>query len=120
MTDPIKPVGPGAIDATEALSEVAGAEDALPLQGATQAQTPVAVDPLDAAIQDVAADIQAGRVPDAEAASEAVIIRIVNLRYPHLGDAQRNKMILHLHEMMHRDPQFLARIERLIELAQVS
>lgn len=123
MTDPIKPVGAPGVDAAEAVSEAEGAESSSQLErleGAQGAPENAAVDPLDAAIQEVAADIRAGRVPDAEAASEAVILRLVNLRYAHLGDAQRQKMILHIHEMLHRDPRFLERIERLLEIASAA
>ena len=115
MTDPTKPIGPGAVDAAEALDEVEATPE-FEVAGVAATQS-AQVDPLQQAIQEVAADIKAGRLPDKEAASEAVILRLVNLRFGHLTVPQRQKMQLHLHELLHRDPAFQARIDDLIAVA---
>jgi len=139
MTNPIKPVGPSAVpqaaptegpSAPAAASEtqattaptrafevgptqVAQTQGAAPAQGAGT----VSQDPLQAAIREVVADIKAGIVPDAAAAADAVIIRLVNIRFSHLNEAGRRKMQLHIHELLHSDPQFHDRIERLLQAA---
>lgn len=139
MTNPIKPVGPSAIpqaaptegpSATTATQEaravtpptrafevgptqVAQTQGPAPVQGAGA----ITQDPLQAAIREVVADIKAGIVPDAAAAADAVIIRLVNIRFSHLNEAGRRKMQLHIHELLHSDPQFHDRIERLLQVA---
>ena len=66
------------------------------------------------ALAEVAADVRAGRVPDHEAAVDAVVIRIVNLRYHHLPAAQRDKLVVQLHGLLHNDPRFRARLDDMI------
>ncbi len=121
MTDPIKPMGPGPIDAPEILDALEEANDVVEgkhcLSGVQPPVQSAEADPLRTAIDEVAADIRAGALPDEEAATEAVLIRLVNLRYGFLPEAKRQGMLLHLHGIMHSDPVFQARIERLLALA---
>jgi len=125
MSDPIKPTDPSArvgdvegVDAVDAVHKAAAVEASAAVDptAAVDAAAPVG-DPLHVAIREVADDIREGRVPDEWAASEAVILRLVNLRFAHLGEAQRRKMHLHLHEILHNDPQFQRRIRELIDVA---
>jgi hypothetical protein len=135
MTNPIKPTQPANASAVKGATSTAATQAAAPASGsqktpsgfsvqAPQAAQPVSAaaatgssDPLQTAIREVAEDIKAGRVPDSTAASEAVIIRLVNLRFGHLSDASKRKMTLHLQEMLHRDPFFQSRIDGLLRVA---
>jgi hypothetical protein len=137
MTNPIKPTQPANASAVKGATSTAATQAAAPTSGAQktpsgfsvqapQGAQPVSAaaaaatglaDPLQTAIREVAEDIKAGRVPDSTAASEAVIIRLVNLRFGHLSDASKRKMTLHLQEMLHRDPFFQSRIDGLLRVA---
>ena len=118
MVDFIKPIGAKGVDLVDRTTKVEGGA-AAEMASAQRIQTGQPVDALQTAISEVAADIKLGNVPDREAASDAVIIRLVNLRFPHLTEAKRTKLLLHMHEVLHRDPQFQARIEELIALSRV-
>lgn len=124
MVDFIKPIGAKGVDLVDSIdlvdrtTKVEGGA-AAEMASAQRIQTGQPVDALQTAISEVAADIKLGNVPDREAASDAVIIRLVNLRFPHLTEAKRTKLLLHMHEVLHRDPQFQARIEELIALSRV-
>ena len=126
MSDPIEPPGPDAvgageaaegIDAAEGVSET-GVTDAAAASrfrnAAAAAGEARPVDPLQVALAEVAADVRAGRVPDHDAAVDAVVIRIVNLRYHHLPAAQRDKLVVQLHGLLHNDPRFRARLDDMI------
>lgn len=119
MSDPIKPITSSGVAASEAVkgADTAQTTFAVNAPATASANQVQQTDPLQAAIGEVAADVRAGRVPDAQAASDAVIIRLVNLRFGHLGEAQKQKLLLHLHEVLSNDPQFQARIEGLIKIA---
>lgn len=124
MTDPIKPPGsasgPGALDGVDEAERAEGAQGprfADEVEASRRSAQASASDPLLRAVSEVAADVRAGRVPDAQAATDAVIIRLVDLRYGHLEPARREGLVMQLHAMLQNDPRFQARIEELLSAA---
>lgn len=125
MSNPIKPTGgvggPSAADAVEGAERTEGTSFGARLEASQRVEaTGAAPDPLLRAVQEVAADVRAGLVPDAQAATDAVIIRLVDLRYGHLEATRRQGLVVQLHAMLATDPRFQARIEELLASASAA
>ncbi|MEO1268426.1 MAG: hypothetical protein AAFX99_10020 [Myxococcota bacterium] len=115
------PPGPDAVEATEATQATEGTE-AVPGFDAVMSQHEVsAVQELSTAdpavmgvIDGVASDLKTGALATPDAALEAVVERLVDVRFEHLDPSVRRQMSDDLREVLLDDPFFVLEVEELI------
>lgn len=82
--------------------------------GAAGAALPAELEPLQAIVDDVAAQMRAGAIVDPDAACAAVVERAVAMRFEGLDARTQRRMVADLRDALLDDPFFVLEVEALI------
>ena len=125
MTPKISPPGcPSSIDGAGSVSEVkeAGAQSEAGREvssaESTEAPSAGSNDPVIAAMRDVVTKYHAGATPDLDSAIQAVVDRLVEIRFSQLSVETRSRMATSLNRMLGDDPRFVAMVEQMLVQVQ--